>query len=195
MCKRELDGLWLDRLLFFPSVTQYVFICCASCLLMNMSSSVKPARYWNQLLFVVNCTLKCLELIKAHKSLPLLFVYVVCTGWHVYFLRKHKIKSPLLKLIQLSDDKIPHTQYSADVFMMKNKCFCFIHLGNKKTSPPQHQQQYVQLVSFLNSQKMVTNRWCFYVACFVRPMVPNQKTVGLLSCKMEKGRKSSHLRS
>uniref|UniRef100_A0A8C9Y2L4 protein-serine/threonine phosphatase n=1 Tax=Sander lucioperca TaxID=283035 RepID=A0A8C9Y2L4_SANLU len=146
-----------------------------------MSSSVKPARYWNQLLFVVNCTLKCLELIKAHKSLPLLFVYVVCTGWHVYFLRKHKIKSPLLKLIQLSDDKIPHTQYSADVFMMKNKCFCFIHLGNKKTSPPQHQQQYVQLVSFLNSQKMVTNRWCFYVACFVRPMVPNQKTVGLLS--------------
>lgn len=47
------------------------------------------------------CTVKCLKLIKAHKSFHYCFVYNDCTGCHGYFLRKQKIKLPLLERFEL----------------------------------------------------------------------------------------------
>lgn len=99
--------LWLDSL---SSVHR--FVCCPLSHYVNMSGSVKPLLYWDQLLFVANSP----ELIKAHKSShycfdnhfgPVLYAMfaqdVVCVFSENRSLNRHKLKHS-----QLLDDKVHH---------------------------------------------------------------------------------------
>lgn len=92
--------------------TVHQFVCCPLSHYVDMSGSVKPLLYWDQLPFVANSP----ELIKAHKSShycfdnhfgPVLYAMfvqdVVCVFSESRSLNRHKLKRS-----QLLDDKVHH---------------------------------------------------------------------------------------
>lgn len=93
---------------------------CPRCRYVNMSGSVKPPLYWDQLLF-------CCKQSGAHKGtqiLPLLFrqscrcvrVHRVCPGCRVFFKKTEVLIGTNWNTFSFLDDRVHHAVSSADGF-------------------------------------------------------------------------------